>query len=186
MENNENPQPEHESERSYTHEHSHVPTVKTLIAWHAPGRPFAKRSKEYFITSALIALLIEVICLLFGQYMLMLLIASFLFVVFVLATIPPHNFHYRISSEGVTVEDHFFLWQELYDFYFKEIHGTDVLLIRTIALIPGELTLTLGEVHKEHIKTILLPYLPFREYVQPTFVEKFGNFIAKNFPLERS
>lgn len=160
--------------------------VKTLLAWTAPGRPFQKRKKEYYLTSLLILLFVEIILFLFSQYLLMLVALSLVFVAFALAIVPPRDFHYRISTEGITVEDHFFLWQELYDFYFKQRDGSQVLHIRTHAFIPGELTITLGQMDKEHIKAVLLPYLPYREVIRPTFMEKSGDWLSKNFPLERS
>lgn len=161
-------------------------SIQTLLAWQAPGRPFRKRKKEFYLSSLLIALFIEIILFLFAQYVLMLVVASLIFVTFALATVPPHNFNYRISTEGITVEDHFFLWQELYDFYFKKRDGTIVLHIRTHALIPGELTLTLDNIHEEKIKSILLSYLPYREFVKPTFMEKSADWLSRTFPLERT
>src|SRR3989344_5380654 len=159
----------------------HQNTVETILEWTAPGRPFRKRGKQYYLTS----LLIEVILFLFSQYMLMLVVLSLVFVAFALVTIPPHDFRYRISSEGVTVEDHFFLWQELYDFYFKKREGIDVVHIRTHSFIPGELTLTLGTIDRENIKSALLPYLPYREVIRQNFMEKSGQWLEKNFPLEK-
>ena len=131
-------------------------------------------------------LLVEVILFLFSLYLLMLVVASLVFVAFALATVPPMNFHYRISTEGITIEDHFSLWQELYDFYFRRIEGIEVLHIRTHSLIPGELTLTLGDIDKEHVKRVLLPYLPYREIIKPTFMEKSGDWLSKNFPLDNA
>ena len=173
------PKPEAQSDQaSSPHE------IRTLLAWTAPGRPFRKRGKQYYLTSLLIMLLIEIILFLFSQYLLMLVVVSLVFVSFALATVPPRDFHYRISTEGLTIEDHFFLWQELYDFYFRKIDGVDILHIRTHAFIPGELTLTLGDLDKDHVKTVVLPYLPFREVIRPTFMENSGNWLARNFPLE--
>jgi hypothetical protein len=176
------PKPKAEESKQIHHQNR----VETLLEWTAPGRPFRKRSKQYYLTSILIALLVEVILFLFSQYMLMLVVLSLLFVAFSLATIAPSNFKYRISTEGVTVEDHFFLWQELYDFYFKKREGVDVVHIRTHSFIPGELTLTLGTTDREHIKSVLLPYLPYREIIRSTFMEKSGDWLAKNFPLEKT
>ena len=116
----------------------------------------------------------------------MIVVLSLVFVAFALATVPPRDFHYRISTEGITVEDHFFLWQELYDFYFKKRNGIDVLHIRTHAFIPGELTITLGSVSEEHAKSVLLPFLPYREYIKPTFMDKSADWLTKNFPLEKT
>lgn len=159
--------------------------VKTLLSWSAPGRPFKKRSREYYLSSLLIMLFVEIILFLFAQYLLMLVVASLVFLAFSLATIPPHDFHYRISSEGIMVEDYFYLWQELYDFHFKTEHGSDVLHIQTQSYFPGELIITLGSISKNHIRQVLLPYLPYREFVKPTFMDKSSDWLAKNFPLEK-
>ena len=160
--------------------------VKTLLDWSAPGRPFRKRSKRYYLTSLLFMVLIEIIVFLFAQYLLMLVVLSFVFVAFALVTVPPHDFHYRISTQGITVEDHFYLWQELYDFYFKKREGSDILHVRTEAFIPGELTITLGTIERQKVKDILLQYLPYREFIKPTFMEKSADWLSKNFPLEKS
>jgi hypothetical protein len=170
-----------ETEKNQT-KTTHMEEV-TPLEWTAPGRPFQKRGKQFYLTALLIMLLLEIILFLFSQYLLMIVVLSLVFVGFSLAVIPPKDFYYRISSEGIMIEDAFFLWKELYDFYFKK-EGVDTLHVRTQAYIPGELILTLGNMEKEKIKNALLPYLPFREYVKPTFMEKSGDWLAKNFPLE--
>ena len=173
------------SQPSQANTNDHPNQVKTLLSWTAPGRPFRKRTKQYYLTSLLIALLIEIILFLFSQYILMLVVISLVFVAFTLATVPPSPFHYRISTEGITIEDHFFLWQELYDFYFRKREGIEVLHVRTHSFLPGELTITLGDIDKEHIKSVLLPYLPYREIIKSTFMEKSADWLTKNFPLEK-
>lgn len=184
-------QKKHQTEEKVTSQSSpdflqnYVPTeVKTLLSWKAPGRPFKKRTKQYYLTVLLVMLLVEVILFLFSQYMLMIVVLSLVFVGFALATIPPRDFQYRISTEGIMVEDHFFLWQELYDFYFKKRNGIEVLHVRTHAFIPGELSITLGDISKEHAKSVLLPFLPYREYIKPTYMDKAADWLARNFPLE--
>lgn len=176
--------PPHTQTPHETPQYSHE--VKTVLSWSAAGRPFRKRGKQYYLTALLIAIFIEIILFLFAQYSLMMVVASLVFVTFALAYVPPHNFHYRVSTEGITIEDHFFLWQELYDFYFKKREGLDVLHVRTHALIPGELVITLGEIDREHVKAALARYLPYREVVKPTFMEKSGDWLSRNFPLERT
>jgi hypothetical protein len=165
----------------------HQNDVKTLLSWTAPGRPFRKRRKQYYLAAVLITLFIEIILFLFAQYILMLLVMSLLYLSIALSSVAPNNFHYRISTEGITIEDHSFLWQELYDFYFSKQYGADVLNIRTRSFLPGEITVMLGDhVQKPHVKSILLPYLPYREVVRKTFMEKSGDWLARNFPLEKT
>ena len=163
----------------------HPHEVRTFLEWNAPGRPFRKRGKEFYLNSLLILILIEVVLFLFSQYVLMLVAGSLTFVAFALVTVPPFHFRYKITSEGVMLEDHFYLWQELYDFSFKKRDGVNVLYVRTRAFIPGELTLILGTVSYEEVKKALLPYLPFREFIRPTFMEKSATWLSRNFPLEK-
>ncbi len=159
--------------------------VETLLSWKAPGRPFRKRGKEYYLSVLLITLLVEIILFLFSQHLLMLVVLSFIFLTFALVTVPPHNFQYRISTEGITVEDHFYLWQELYDFYFKKREGVETLHIRTRAVLPGELIVMLENIDKQNLKSTLLQYLPYRELIKPTFMEKSADWLTRTFPLEK-
>lgn len=167
-------------------ESQNSPQIKTLFEWAAPGRPFRQRTRLFFTNGILIVLLLEIILFFFHEYMLMFVIMSLLFVTFALNTVPPRNFKYKITNGGITIEDHFFLWQELYDFYFKKRFDTiEVLHIRTRSFLPGEITLTLSEGDKDHVKSLLLHYLPFRETITPTFMDKSANWLTKNFPLEQ-
>lgn len=169
---------EHHSNHSY-------PDVKTLVSWSAPGRPFRKKGREFFYTSLLIVFLIEVILFIFSEYLLMFVVGTLYFFSIALATVPPQNFHYRISTQGIKVEDHFFIWGELYDFYFKKFDGLEVLIVRTKNMIPGELKISLGDVPVDHVRRVLIGYLPFREVVKPSFMDKSGDWLAHSFPLER-
>jgi len=159
--------------------------IKTYLSWHAPGRPYRKHSMEYYTNSFLIMMAVEIILFLFSQYLLMALVFSLAFLAFALAIVPPHTLYYRISSEGLRIEEHYFIWEELYDFYFTKSHGQDLLHVRTKDYFPGELTIVLGDVPVQQAKAVLLPFLPFREYVRPTFTEKAGNWLERNFPLEK-
>lgn len=165
--------------------HHQYHDVRTLVSWSAPGRPFRKKGREFFLTGLLIVFLIEVILFIFSEYLLMFVVGTLYFFSVSLAIVPPQNFHYRISTQGIKVEDHFFIWDELYDFYFRSIEGVEVLVIRTKTMFPGELRISLGDVSVDHIRRVLIGYIPFREIVKTSFMEKSGEWLARNFPLER-
>ena len=168
------------------HHKSHTHTeVKTLISWSAPGRPFRKKGKDFYVSGLLIVFLVEIILFIFSEYLLMFVVGALYFFAVSLAWVPPQNFHYRISTQGIKVEDHFYIWDELYDFYFKRIEGMDVLVVRAHNVIPGDLKISLGDVPLDHVRRVLVEYLPYREIVKPTFMERGGEWLAKNFPLER-
>jgi hypothetical protein len=160
--------------------------VRTILSWHAPGRPFRHHSKEYFINLFLITVAIEVIVFLFHLELLMLVILSLAFLAFTMAIVPPHMFFYKITSEGIRIEDSFFLWDELYDFYITKHNGMDVVRVSTETYFPGELTLNVSEVAVQDIKSALIKFLPFREYVKPTMVQRAGDWLERNFPLEKA
>ena len=166
------------------HGHSYN-EIKTLVSWSAPGRPFRKKGKEFYISGLLIVFLVDVILFIFSEYLLMFVVIALYFFAVALAYVPPQNFHYKISTQGIKIEDHFYIWDELYDFYFKVIDGVEVLIVRSHSIIPGELKIPLGDVPIDHVRRVLVGYLPYREVVSPTFMEKSGDWLAKNFPLER-
>lgn len=163
----------------------HYTEVKTLVSWSAPGRPFRRKGREFYVTGLMLVLLLDIILFIFSEYLLMFVVLALFFFSVALSTTPPQNFHYRISTQGVKVEDHFYIWDELYDFYFKRIEGMEILVVRTKTIIPGELKITLGDVPSEHIKRVLAGFLPYREVVKPTFMEKSSEWLAQNFPLEK-
>jgi hypothetical protein len=159
--------------------------IKTLLSWSAPGRPFKKKTRQFFLSVILLLLFFEVILFLFSQYELMVVLLTLTFLSIALSIVPPHDFHYKITTEGIKVEDYFYIWSELYDFYFKKIEGQEVLIIRTQDLLPGELKISLGGNSRDHLRRVLVAYLPYREYVKPTFMEKSAEWLSHNFPLER-
>lgn len=169
------------SSSSPHHEHD----VKLLLDWRAPGRPFKKRGREFYLSVILLTFFIEFILFLVSQYELMLVVLAVVFLGIVLSVVPPKDFYYRVSTEGITMEDHFYLWNELYDFYFKKIGGMDTLFIRTHALLPGELHIPLGKMSSDEVRKALVRFLPYRELVRPTFMEKSADWLTRTFPLEK-
>lgn len=160
--------------------------VKTLLSWHAPGRPFRMRGREYLINITIISTALAVLSfLVLKDYLLILVIVTVAFIAYALRTVPPHEFYYKISSEGLMIEDHFLLWEELYDFYIKRIENEVVIMVRTKTYFPGELLLTLGHMDSDHVKRVLLNFLPYREYVKPTLTEQWGDWLGRTFPLDK-
>lgn len=184
MEKSSHKENEHEDQEKYSSDE--MRDVRTLLSWKAPSRPFRKKGREYFFSALLITMLAEIILFLFSQYEFMMAIAAVLFLAFALAITTPKDFRFKISTEGVSIEDHYYIWDELYDFYFKKVDGIDVLFVRTHDFIPGELKIPLTDISKDHLRKVMLQYLPYREIVRPTFMEKSADWLSRNFPLEKS
>jgi hypothetical protein len=94
--------------------------VITFLEWHAPGRPFTEHSREYFVNGFLILAAVEIIVfLVFKDFFLITAIFALVFLWFALSYVRPHDFYYKITSEGIRIEDYFFIWEELYDFFLS-------------------------------------------------------------------
>ncbi len=158
--------------------------VKNLLTWKAKARPYRKRKREFFLMVAFVTLCFLVILFLFKEWTLMLAVLSIAFLTVVLYTIEPHEVEHRITTQGVITGEHAYLFKELYDFWFSEKDGHTVLYLHTYAFFPGVLSLLLGDLEEKTVRDVLVKYIPYREVMAKTFMDKAGNWLSKNFPLE--
>lgn len=159
--------------------------VKTLLTWQAPSRPFRKKNSSYYTTIAILVILLALIAILIQEFLLIGVILALTFVTYVLAFVPPHDVNYKISTQGVTIGDHFYFWHELDSFWFKEKEGFKVLFIQTLLRFPGQLMLVLGPpAGGEEVKKIVARFLPFHEIPRMSTFDRWAEGLAKHFPLE--
>lgn len=158
--------------------------VRTLLTWRAPARPFRKKDRSYYTTASILVILISMIALLAGEMILIGALFAFLFLVYVLNFIPPEEVEYKISTQGVTIGNHFYHWQELDSFWFSEKEGFKILNILTQIRFPGQLIIILGNQDEEEVKRAVAKYLPFHEIAPQTLIDKWSEGLQKHFPLE--
>ena len=158
--------------------------IATLLSWEAASRPFRKKDKSYYLTSALIVVLLVSILFLMNEFLLIAVLLSLLFVAYVLAFVPPGNVIYRISTQGITIGDNFYFWHFLYAFWFKEKDKSKILIIQTRFNFPAQLMLVLGHQDEEKVKKMVARFLPFVEVPYKSLMEKWSEGLQKNFPLE--
>lgn len=158
--------------------------IKTLLSWEAPSRPFRKKQRSYYTTLAIIVILLVLILLLAREFLLIATILSLTFVAYVLAFVPPHRIHFRISTQGVTIGEDFYFWHFLDSFWFKSKDGHTIMHIQTRLRFPAQLMLVLEGVDEEKVKKIVSRFLPFHEIPFRSWMEKWSESLQKNFPLE--
>lgn len=158
--------------------------VKTLLSWEAPSRPFRSRDRSYYTTIAVIVVLLILISLLAREYLLIGVLLAMTFVAYVLAFVPPGLVVYKISTQGITIGDHFYFWHELDSFWFKEQEGQKVLFAQTHLKFPGQLMIVLGELEEEAVKKLVARFLPFHEIPQTSVLDRWAETLQKHFPLE--
>ncbi len=159
--------------------------VKTILTWQASSRPFRKKDRSFYTTATILVVLTSLIALLAGQIMLIGVLFALLFLVYVLNFIPPQEAHYKISTQGITLDDHFYHWEELDSFWFNEKEGHKLLYVLTHLRFPGVVIMVLGdEVSQDEVKRVVARYLPFHEIAPKTLMDKWSESLQKHFPLE--
>ena len=191
-ESKENPtkkeQPKHtasQKQTSFTPKMMEAGEVQTLMVWKASSRPYRKKSRSYYFTSAMIVVLLILILLLMSEFLLIAVLLALLFVVYVLAFVPPQDIPYRISTQGITIGENFYFWHFMDAFWFKEKEGHRLLIIQTRLVFPSQLMLVLpNHESEEKVKKIVERFLHFVEVPYKSMMEKWSEGLQKNFPLE--
>lgn len=158
--------------------------VKTLIEWVAPSRPFRKKDRSFYTTVAILIILVSMLALLAGERILVAALFALMFLVYVISFIAPEDAKYRISTQGVTINDHFYHWHELDSFWFEEKEGFKVLFIATQLYYPAVIMLVLGNTSQDEVKRICARFLPYHEIAPKSTIEKWAESLQKHFPLE--
>ncbi|MCL5675748.1 MAG: hypothetical protein M1120_01325 [Patescibacteria group bacterium] len=159
--------------------------IKTVMVWKSASRPFKRRDREYFTTIAAIVFLLAVILLFLKEFLLIGVILAFMFVSYVLATVPPEEVDHKITTEGITTGGKSYLWTELKDFYFVQKWGSKILNINTKFKFPGRLIILLGSEEEKRIKEELGKYLSYRESAPITWMDNAADWLSQRVQLEK-
>lgn len=159
--------------------------TKILLTWKSPSRPFKKRDRDFFTTIAAIVFLICVILLFIKEWLLILAILAFTFLVYVLNTVPPEEVEHQITNKGVITGSNNYDWQDFINFFFTEESGQKLLNINSKKRFYGRIIILLGNESGQKVKEILSKYLTFKEKPDVTFVDRAADWLNKKVPLEK-
>ncbi len=158
--------------------------VRTLLSWQAPARPYRRKDRSYYTTIMIIVVLLTLISFLINEMLLIGAILAVAFITFVLAYVQPESIPYKVSTQGVTIGDHFYLWEVLDSFWFADKDGYRLIHIWTHLRFPGELILMPGDLNEDAVKEIIARFIPFHEIPPKTMFDRWAESIQKHFPLE--
>jgi hypothetical protein len=153
---------------------------KTLFAWEAPARPFKRRDREFYVTVVSIFVIIGLVLFLAEGPVPVILLVSFLFLVYVLNTVEPEKVEYRITNKGVKIAERETYWMNIRRFWFSGRLDTSLVVFETLT-IPGRLELVVEKNDEERIREILAKFLK-EEEVPPSFLDKATNWFNKKLP----
>ncbi len=157
-----------------------------LLSWKSPSHPFKKRNKIFYQTVAALTFLLVVIVFFLHEFMLIGVILSIAFLVYVLSTVPPVEVEHKITPLGFENAGRLFHWMELYSFWFEEKWGYKILVITTRLPFPAQVRAVVHEVTEEKVKEIIGRYLLFLEKPPKSWADSFSDWLSQKIPLEAS
>ena len=153
-----------------------------IFSWYAATRPFKKRNRQYFTTIGTIVLLISLILFFAGQFLPVAVVLAVGFLTYIMATIPPHDVLYKITSYGIRVDDNIYYWDEMGRFWFSQKYE-DKLLNVEIARFPQRITLVINKEEEGVLREILSEVL-LEQQPEPTYYERVSAWLQEKIPLD--
>ena len=157
---------------------------RELIKWKAPSRPYKARDRQFFVTVFAIAGIVSLILFLAEGLMPVLLVVALVFLYYVMATVPPEDVEYMITSKGVKIGGKLTAWHMLDRFWFIKKLGKEELVFET-GTITGRLEMVIDPDIKEKIRKEVSAYVPEDQFT-PSGLEKVTNWVAEKLPGNNS
>lgn len=126
-----------------------------LYKWTAPTRLYFKRDKQWYWSMLLVFLIASVILLYMKEFVLILVILSVLFVLYVSSLIPPENTEHQITSLGIRTLGELYTWDMIKDFWISYKGGREILNIDTKVNSPTRLIMLFSSKDKAKIIELL-------------------------------
>jgi len=160
---------------------------KELIRWSSEERLHQKKSREFYSTIMVLAVLIGIILFFIEGVMPVLLDAAVVFVIFALSRTPPGMVEHVVSNKGIPSGGGKYVWGDMNSFWFEDKDERSLIRILMPRSWPGQLIMTLpeksAEVSRENLKKIFLNFLPL-EKPTPSALDKFVDWFKRKVPLE--
>src|SRR5688572_17415135 len=146
---------------------------RVLLSWSSLEKPYKARSKDFYSTVLVLAVLVAIVLFFIEGFMPVLVVAAIVFFVFVSSKSQPVMGEHTITDLGVISGGQKYIWDELVVFWIDKRHGFDVVHITTTRRWPVQLVLVApkegeGKVTLRDIRDVLLKHLPY-EQPKPTF-----------------
>jgi len=163
------------------YEPDNVPEKK-LLTWTAPARPFRKRSREFYSTVGVIVLLLSVILFFAREFLLIGVVLSLAFISYALASVPPGNIEYTISSKGFYSGTIFYAFAVLGRYWFEDKWKQKLLMLEHTGGFPGVVTAVLDG-NQEKAEKVLGEYMLLQKPA-PTPIDNAAKWLSDKVPLE--
>lgn len=160
----------------------YVVQEKTLFEWKTPSKVERNWKRSDFVQYLLFLSLLGLIVLLLADFLLLLVYVAAAFILTMYLQSKPTYLNCKITTIGIKVEDQYYYWQQLSQFWFETKNKTHFLYIRDLIGNYRHRRLIITEVDEEKMQTIIGKYLLFKK-PQQTRWEKFVQELLDKTPL---
>jgi hypothetical protein len=159
---------------------------KILLTWQAPSRPHLEgRSQKFNRTFLIIGIVIGLLLIAMQEYVLILLVASIIFISNVLSKSVPENVKIELSTHGLAYDSQMYYWHQLKQFFFTESNGSSILNIDTFEVFPGRLFVLFNAEDRDKIREIMEEHITFLENEPKNIFDKTFESVVGKLNLDR-
>lgn len=168
--------------QEFTHKKS--PKKQVLFKWEAPLKPKQTDANMKFVRSmGIIAIVVGLLLVAMQEFLLIIAIASLVFVRYLVVNSPTETVVHEISNHGLTFAGTFFPWEDVKQFYFVQQNETDMMLVDLIKDIPGRLFFVIHAHDREKLLDVVNDYVPYLENAPKDIMKDAYNSMLDKFTL---
>ncbi len=158
---------------------------EVFLAWETLGRPTKKmRNTRMTRTLTVIGIVIALLLAIMGEFFLILVIGSLIFVSYVLSNTPPEISKFEISSHGVMFDEQMYYWIQLKQFFYTNFGDSEILAIDTKEALPGRIFISFKQEDKQKLHEVISRYLPFLKQEPKSAFDKMYESVLDKFNTE--
>ena len=153
-----------------------------LLTWTAAGRPIYKIDKDVLSTIIAGTFLISVILFFIDGAMPVIMLASIIFLLYVLGNTPPHDVKHTISNWGIESEGNLYVWESFTRYWIDGKGENRMMVVETALNWPRHLRFMLGNVKEDDLVEIMQTFL-IEDKPAPNWADKASTWLEKRIRL---
>jgi hypothetical protein len=154
------------------------------VEWESVVKAEVKEmNKRFSRTFIIIAVVITLLLVVMKEFGLIFVVASLIFFLVSLNRLPEHSVHVEASSHGIKYGDSMYYWHDLRQFFFKQIAGTEIMIVDTYTYLPGRLFFSFNPVDKVKIQESLDKHIPYLSVEPMSFLDKLFENVKSKFNI---
>ncbi len=156
------------------------PVQKELIMeWSAYDRPFTQLNREVFSTILAGVLLLGVILFFIEGIIPVIMLASFVFLWYVLGTVKPQKATHKLLTWGIETSNKIYYWESMTRFWVEGKEGNRMLVIELLQVWPRHLRVMIDSDETEAVlREVLVEFLVEDEPL-PNWVDKSAKWLER-------